>query len=203
MSPRRKVFAILVLGVAGVGKTSFGRLLAENLGLKFVDVPELVKSKRLYSEYDPKAQAYVVDLRRVSAAAGSELKGRGGVISSIYAIKPRGVEVRYALVLRMKPTKLLKILRKRGYPDEKIRENVSAELIDQPLIEAVQKFGESRAIQLDVTDVDLGRLAEKAADAIKRRRLKGMNMRVDWISELERSGELESLLRFLESKNMR
>jgi broad-specificity NMP kinase len=93
---------------------------------------------------------------------------------------------------------LLEILRGRGYPDEKIRENVSAELIDQPLVEAIQKFGRRKIVQLDATDVDLESLARRAAEAIKSRILRQLDRKIDWIDELERSGELEELLRFLE-----
>jgi adenylate kinase len=188
---------VLVLGVAGVGKTTFGRVLASLLGLKFIDVPELVERRKLYSEYDVRSRAYLVDLRRLSAAAGSELRG-GGVLASVYAFKPRGVKVSSVIVLRMRPTRLLEVLRGRGYADEKIRENVSAELIDQPLIEAIQKFGRRRVVQLDATGADLGDLARRAAEAIRSRGLKQLDLRIDWISELEGSGELEELLRFLE-----
>jgi adenylate kinase len=188
---------ILVLGVAGVGKTVFGRALASLLGLKFIDVPELVDRRKLYSGYDVESKAYLVDLRKLSAAAGSELRG-GGVLASVYAFKPRGVRVSWAIILRVRPTRLLEILRGRGYPDEKIRENVSAELIDQPLVEAIQKFGRRKIVQLDATDVDLESLARRAAEAIKSRILRQLDRKIDWIGELERSGELEELLRFLE-----
>ena len=187
----------MVLGVAGVGKTVFGRALASLLGLKFIDVPELVERRKLYSGYDVESKAYLVDLRKLSAAAGSELRG-GGVLASVYAFKPRGVRVSWAIILRVRPTRLLEILRGRGYPDEKIRENVSAELIDQPLVEAIQKFGRRKIVQLDATDVDLESLARRAAEAIKSRILRQLDRKIDWIGELERSGELEELLRFLE-----
>ncbi|MCL7394233.1 MAG: AAA family ATPase [Thaumarchaeota archaeon] len=190
-------YVILVLGVAGVGKTVFGRALASLLGLKFIDVPELVDRRKLYSGYDVESKAYLVDLRKLSAAAGSELRG-GGVLASVYAFKPRGVRVSWAIILRVRPTRLLEILRGRGYPDEKIRENVSAELIDQPLVEAIQKFGRRKIVQLDATDVDLESLARRAAEAIKSRILRQLDRKIDWIGELERSGELEELLRFLE-----
>jgi adenylate kinase len=189
---------ILVLGVAGVGKTVFGRALASLLGLKFIDMPELVERRKLYSGYDVESKAYLVDLRKLSAAIGSELRG-GGVLASVYAFKPRGVRVSWAIILRVRPTRLLEILRGRGYPDEKIRENVSAELIDQPLVEAIQKFGRRKIVQLDATDVDLESLARRAAEAIKSRILRQLDRKIDWIGELERSGELEELLRFLES----
>jgi len=189
---------ILVLGVAGVGKTVFGKALASLLGLKFIDMPELVERRKLYSGYDVESKAYLVDLRKLSAAAGSELRG-GGVLASVYAFKPRGVRVSWAIILRVRPTRLLEILRSRGYPDEKIRENVSAELIDQPLVEAIQKFGRRKIVQLDATDVDLKSLARRAAEAIKSRTFRQLDRKIDWIGELERSGELEELLRFLES----
>ena len=188
----------MVLGVAGVGKTVFGRALASLLGLKFIDVPELVERRKLYSGYDVESKAYLVDLRKLSAAIGSELRG-GGVLASVYAFKPRGVRVSWAIILRVRPTRLLEILRGRGYPDEKIRENVSAELIDQPLVEAIQKFGRRKIVQLDATDVDLESLARRAAEAIKSRTFRQLDRKIDWIGELERSGELEELLRFLES----
>ena len=189
----------MVLGVAGVGKTSFGKRLAEALDLAFIDVPELVRDKKLYTAYDPEAQAYIVDMRRVSIAVGSILKEGGGVVASIYAFKPRGVEVRAAIVLRMKPTKLIQILMERRYPRKKIQENVSAELVDQPLIEAIQKFGKRRVIQLDATDRDLNALAKAVAEKLRERRLRSLDERIDWIAELEESGEIEKLLEFLEA----
>jgi len=191
----------LVLGVAGVGKTVFGRALASLLGLKFIDMPELVERRKLYSGYDVESKAYLVDLRKLSAAIGSELRG-GGVLASVYAFKPRGVRVSWAIILRVRPTRLLEILRGRGYPDEKIRENVSAELIDQPLVEAIQKFGRRKIVQLDATDVDLESLARRAAEAIKSRTFRQLDRKIDWIGELERSGELEELLRFLERSGL-
>ncbi|MEM2846237.1 MAG: AAA family ATPase [Nitrososphaerota archaeon] len=201
----RRGLVILVLGVAGVGKTMFGKALAGLLDLKFIDVPELVERRGLHAGYDEESKAYLVDLRRLSAAAGSELR-MGGVLASVYAFKPRGIKVSCAIVLRMRPTALLRILRARGYSDEKIRENVSAELIDQPLVEAIQRFGRRRVIQLDATGGDLELLARRAAEVIRSRGvtgLKQLDQEIDWIAELERSGELDGLLRFLESGEAR
>ena len=87
----------------------------------------------------------------------------------------------------------------RRYPRKKIQENVSAELVDQPLIEAIQKFGKRRVIQLDATDRDLNALAKAVAEKLRERRLRSLDERIDWIAELEESGEIEKLLEFLES----
>ncbi|MCD6421397.1 MAG: AAA family ATPase [Thaumarchaeota archaeon] len=193
----------MVLGVAGVGKTSFGRRLASPLGLKFIDLPELVREKRLYTAYDSEAQAYVIDLRRVSAVVGSLLRKESGVVASVYPFKPRGVRVRNAIVLRMNPLKLIEILEERRYPRWKIRENVSAELIDQPFVEAIRKFGPDKVIQLNVTDKSLDELAERVAEGLREGKIAELDERVDWIGFLEKSGRLEELLSFLEQAELR
>ena len=190
----------MVLGVAGVGKTTFGRYLASALKIRFLDVPEFVKKRRLYSRYDRRSQAYLIDLRKVSIAVGAELVGEKAVIASIYAFKPRGVDVEMAIILRMKPTELIRVLRERRYPPDKIRENVLAELIDQPLYEAVSKFEVDKIIQLNVTKRDLSKLALEVAEKIAKGEAKSLSREVDWIKELEEEGSLEDVLRFIESQ---
>ncbi len=193
----------MVLGVAGVGKTSFGRRLASLLDLKFIDLPELVRERRLYTAYDSEAQAYVIDLRRISAVVGSLLRKESGVVASVYPFKPRGVEVKNAIVLRMNPLKLIEILERRGYPRWKIRENVSAELIDQPFVEAIRKFEPDKVIQLNVTDKSLNELAERVAKGLREGKIAELDEKVDWIGFLEKSGRLEELLSFLEQAESR
>jgi len=191
-------WAMLVLGVAGVGKTALGSMVARLLNARFIDLPEYVREQRLYSEYDEAEEAYVVDLRRVAARIGSEIRrsGKTAVISSVYAFKPRGVEVRHALVLRLRPDVLMRVLKERGYPVKKIAENVSAELVDQPLHDAA-KLNPRNLVQLNVTGVNLERLAEEVARRIRSGGIEEMDQEVDWISELERIGRLDEVLMFL------
>jgi len=187
----------MVLGVAGVGKTTFGQLLAERLGVRFIDLLAYVKLQKLYSGYDERAQAYVVDLRKVSARLGRELRGGKAVVASIHPFKPRGVDVKSAIVLRLRPDRLIKVLEARGYPRWKIAENVSAELIDEPFAEAVKKFGEEKVIQLDVTDVDFKTLAERVAEAFKAGAERELGQLIDWIRVLESLGLLDEVLKYL------
>ena len=187
----------MVLGVAGVGKTAFGQLLAGKLGVRFIDLPAYVKLHKLYNGYDERAQAYIVDFRKISARLGRELRGGKAVAASIHPFKPRRVDVRSAIVLRLKPDKLIKVLEARGYPRWKIAENVSAELIDEPFAEAVKKFGEGRVIQLNVTDVDFKALAERVAEAFKAGAERELDQLIDWIKVLESLGLLDGVLEYL------
>ena len=187
----------MVLGVAGVGKTTFGQLLAERLGVRFIDLPAYVKLHKLYNGYDERAQAYIVDFRKISARLGRELKDGKAVVASIHPFKPRGVNVKSAIVLRLRPDRLIKVLEARGYPRWKIAENVSAELIDEPFAEAVKKFGEEKVIQLDVTDADFKALAERVVEAFKAGAERELSQLIDWIRVLESLGLLDEVLEYL------
>lgn len=184
-------------GVAGVGKTEFGSRLAEILGTRFIDLPQYIKQRRLYIGYDRKARAYLIDLRAVSAAIGSELRRERGVVASVYLFKPRRITVRVATVLRLRPDILLQVLESRGYPPEKIAENLSAELVDQPLHQALKKYGRRKTVQLDVTERDLRAMASEFASAFLGSRVKKLHREVDWTSKLERAGRLEEVLGFI------
>ena len=188
---------IMVLGVAGVGKTTFGRLLAKRLEVRFIDLPAYVKLHKLYTGYDEHAQAYIVDFRRISIKLGQELRDVRAVVASIYPFKPRGVEVKSIIVLRLRPDKLIKVLESRGYPKWKIAENVSAELVDEPLAEALKKFDEEKVIQLDVTDKDFKVLVEKVAEALEAGTEQEISEAIDWIKVLESLGLLDEVLEYL------
>ncbi|MCX8187119.1 MAG: AAA family ATPase [Nitrososphaeria archaeon] len=195
--------AIMVLGVAGVGKTTFGKHLASALNARFLDVPEFVRERGLYSRYNRRSQSYIIDLKRVSIVVGAELRGERAVIASIYAFKPRGVEVEVAIILRMRPTELMRILKERGYSLEKIRENVLAELIDQTLYDAMGRFEVDKIVQLDVTGRDLPKLALDVAEKILGGGVKSLSCEIDWIKTLEEEGGLEDVLGFVEgAKNI-
>ncbi|MCS7126649.1 MAG: AAA family ATPase [Aigarchaeota archaeon] len=192
-----KSWALIVTGVACVGKTSFGSRLAEHLKLEFIDIPRFIEEMKLYEYFDEDSKEYVVDLRRLSNCLGSFIRGKQSVIASIYPIKPRNISIKLVLVLRLRPDELMKRLLERGYPEWKIAENISAEIIDKPLHEAIVKYGRRKVVQLDVTGKDLERLSRDVSLAISSMNIRDLHTDVDWISELEKTDYLTEILQFL------
>ncbi|MEM2773094.1 MAG: AAA family ATPase [Nitrososphaerota archaeon] len=190
-------WAILVVGVAGVGKTVFGRKLAEKLAANFIDLPAFILERKLYESYDVEAGDYIIDLRRISLTLGSLIKNKRSVISSIYVFKPRSVIVPLILVIRIRPDILVERLKERCYPESKIAENVAAEIIDKPLHDAVVKYGEDKVVQIDLSNRDVDELASRIALEIVSGDPRRMNMKIDWISELEKISKLSEILEFI------
>jgi len=187
----------MVLGVAGVGKTEFTSYLSHLLKIKFIDLPHYVKRLRLHRGYDRESRAYIIDLRVISNKIGAEFRSEPGAVATIYPFKPRGVPIKAAVVLRLRPDALFRVLRLRKYVKRKIAENLAAELVDQPLISALRKYGEERVIQLDVTGKNLRRLAREFATAFSEKNPERLNTEIDWITELENLGKLDEILSFI------
>lgn len=186
----------IIAGVPGVGKTTIGSLAARLMHTKFIDLPEFVKSERLYTGYDKSSKSYVVDLRALSAALSSAIKDeeKPPIVATHMAFKPRGCKVLRVLVLRKNPLSLLAVLRSRGYPLRKVATNVAAELMDEQYVEFIRKFGHSKVVQLDVTHLRCQKAARRAALLLSKG---GKGDTVDWVSLLERDKKLSRLLSFL------
>ncbi|MEM2518891.1 MAG: hypothetical protein QXE48_01270, partial [Nitrososphaerota archaeon] len=98
---------------------------------------------------------------------------------------------------RIRPDILVERLKERCYPESKIAENVAAEIIDKPLHDAVVKYGEDKVVQIDLSNRDVDELASRIALEIVSGDPRRMNMKIDWISELEKISKLSEILEFI------
>ena len=186
----------IIAGVPGVGKTTIGSLAAKLMRTRFIDIPEFVKSERLYTAYDRSSRSYIIDLRALSAALSSAIKEevKPPIVATHIAFKPRDCKVLRVVVLRRNPLSLLAVLRSRGYPLRKVAANVAAELTDEQYVEFVHKFGRSKVAQLDVTHLGRHKAAKMTVKLLSEG---GRGDFVDWISLLEKNNKLSKLLSFL------
>jgi len=163
MSGIRRV--VVITGVPGVGKTTISRIVSCRLGCPLIEISELAKDEDLITGYDEVRGTGEVDLegveRRVSEiieASEEPLVVEGHFA---YDVVPREA-VSHAFVLRRAPWVLQKELKARGYSDEKVRENVEAELIDVCLVEAVEALNPEVVCEVDTTGIS----PDEAADEV-------------------------------------
>lgn len=192
-----KEWVMFVCGVASVGKTVFSSKLAEKLGVEFIDLPDYVKEKKLYEYYDEVSREYVVDFRKISSKLSPLLKRKKTIIASIHPFKPRSIPVKLAIVLRLRPDILMIRLMERGYPEWKIAENILAEIVDKPLYDAIRKFSRKKVIQVDTSNKNIDEIVEQFYSAYISRDLKYLNVKVDWINELEKLDACLEILQLL------
>ena len=125
---------IALTGTPGTGKTTISNVLRDDFGLKVIDLNEVIRTSQYYSGWDDNRNCGIVDLEALKAhpfADGLVLEGH---IS-------HHLPVDRVIVLRTNPAVLRGRLQKKGFSENKIHENVEAEILDVILVEALGLHG--------------------------------------------------------------
>ncbi len=125
---------ISVTGTPGTGKDTISKILAKNLGFKLIDLNKLAKQKNLFKGHDQKRKCDIVDIKKLNLEIKKFRKDI--VIQSHYSHELTSDIV---IVLRTDIKELRKRLEKRGWTEEKIKENIDAEIFETCKQDALQK----------------------------------------------------------------
>ncbi|MDD1705433.1 MAG: adenylate kinase family protein [Methanoregulaceae archaeon] len=131
-----------ITGTPGTGKTSVANELARQ-GSPVLHLSETISGYII--EKDQERDTLIID---EEGWAGSFIPFSGFVEGHLAHLLPCDRIV----VLRCRPDILIQRLKKRGYGEEKIRENALAEALDVILIETVDSFSPEQVYELDTTD---------------------------------------------------
>lgn len=146
---RRAHPQILCIGTPGVGKTTFSRRLAELTGMHHIEVSQLVKDKKLYTEWDDELDGSIFDEDMVVEELERQLSAcaKGAVLDfhSCECFPEEWFDL--VLVLRCVNDVLYPRLESRGYPARKITENIEAEIFEVVVEEAREAFDEDKVWQ--------------------------------------------------------
>ena len=171
---------VAITGTPGVGKSTVSKILAHRFDV--IDIHSYAEKNGLFEEYDEKAGSYDVDVEKLNDRLMSE--SFGDKVTFLDGHLSHFVDCDTIIVLRCEPRKLYERLKARGYDDEKIRENVQAEVLDVILGESVDSG--IMTYELDCTDMT----PDEIADRIERIVILGETDdvspgKVDWSGEME------------------
>jgi adenylate kinase len=121
---------LAVTGTPGTGKSS----VCTALGLEYVDLHRVIEELGFYTGVDPERGSLIADLDRLRDYV-LLLKEQPLLILEGHLAHLLEPEV--AIVLRTNPLVLAARLEQKGFPAQKIQENVEAEALDVILVESV------------------------------------------------------------------
>ncbi|KAF3925621.1 hypothetical protein ABW21_db0206325 [Orbilia brochopaga] len=139
---------IIVTGTPGTGKSTHCEMLAEATGLKHLSVNQVAKDNNCYDSYDEELKSWEVDEDKLLDAIEDDVKKGGHIIDwHVCDVFPKSW-VDLVVVLRTDNTILYDRLKARGYSDNKIEENIDAEIMQVILDEARDAYDQEIVIEL-------------------------------------------------------
>jgi adenylate kinase len=167
---------VAITGTPGTGKSTIGTVLSSR-GYVVIDLDEVARREGLVVGRDPVRGTDEVDVEALRE--GLRVPAKIAFLKSHYS---HLMDVNLAVVLRCRPSVLRTRLESRGWPVEKVRENVEAEAIDVITQEAVGRI--PFVYEVNTTDLTGDRAAD-AVLAILQGKTKGHEPgSVDWASEV-------------------
>lgn len=189
---------ILVTGTPGVGKTVTCRFVKEKLKIPYIDLNHLVLNKNLTLGYDEIRNCFIADFNIISKEVQKEieqLKSEVVILDGHYAIQVVNTEmIKIAFVLRCDPNVLENRLRKRGYSDRKIAENIMAEILGVCLNDVLNYFDPKKVFQIDVTKINPFEVATKIIDKLENGKM--MSEEIDWMKKIIEDDNVKLLSKY-------
>jgi adenylate kinase len=188
---------ILVTGTPCTGKTTTAKQLIQKLKAEYINLTDYAKTYGLTLGEDKKRKTTIIDeqkMRKKIAQTITETPNPNIIIDGHYAaaVTPPDL-VTHVFVLRRNPKELKKNMEKCGFADQKMWENLSAEILDSCLIEALQNQ-RGKVCELDVTEKTVEENVE-AIVAVLEKRAPCYSGIVDWLGMLEREGLTDQYLK--------
>ncbi len=188
---------VLVTGTPCVGKTTLARRLTYQLNAQYINLTELAETEDLISGMDRKRKTAIVDEPKMRRKLRSIiLKAKGDVVIDGHfaaAVTPKRL-VTNVFVLRRNPIELKNFMQKRRFKQSKQDENLSAEILDVCLVEALKNQDESRVCEVNVTSKTVEDVLGDITATLEGKR-KCFHGCIDWMGMLEREGKLDEYLK--------
>lgn len=170
-----------VTGTPGTGKKSVGRVVASMLGFRYLELNRLAfESGSVLAGSEEDFDVDPAGLRRCVLDSIRE----GGVVlvgHLLPYVLSKG-EVDFVVVLRCSPSELEKRYAERNYSEEKMKTNVSAEILDVCLVDALKSFGVDTLSEFDTTGRTPSDVAEEVVKIHKGLEKKSVG-KISWLTD--------------------
>lgn len=189
---------VLLTGTPCVGKTSVAKQLAVRLDALNVNLTELAVRGKLVAGTDEERHSAIVDESRMKKRISKIIEGsdkKNIIVDGHYAasVVPARLVSR-VFVLRRDPHELRELMKRQGFSERKVSENLASEILDVCLVEALNVHGERKVCEVDASGKSVEQIVNKLLDILNDRCQCCVGI-VDWLGKLESEGALDEFLK--------
>jgi adenylate kinase len=190
---------ILITGTPCVGKTTLAKQLANQLKAFYINLTDYAKQNNLILSKDVQRDTLIINekkMRQTLTNTINQSKHPIIVIDGHFAtsVVPNNLST-FVFVLRRNPIELETFMQKEGFSETKMYENLSAEILDICLVEAITKHT-NKVCEIDITGKSVEQSINEILSVLHHNKNKclGGNT-IDWLEFLEQKGLAEHYLK--------
>jgi len=183
---------IVITGTPGVGKSTISKNLALKLIAKHLDVSKVAEEDNVIDHFDVKRDTAIVNLNKLSKVLIEKIESSKTDVIIDGHLAPHVIPdrlVNIAFILRRKPQQIEEELKKRGYSDKKVKENVCCEILDVCLLDCINIYGKEKCHEIDTTNKNLNFIIDELEKVIKGVVPKSVGM-IDWLELINNKNKL-------------
>ncbi len=189
---------ILITGTPCTGKTTLAKKLAQELEARYVNLTDLAKTEHLTLGTDEERQTTIIDedkMRKKLAEIIKETTDKDIIVDGHYAaaVTPKRA-VTQVFVLRRNPLQLREFMQECGFNTQKQNENLTAEILDVCLVEALRSQSAKKVCEIDATNKTPDETLSEIRKVLEGKQRCGIGC-VDWLSILEKEGKTDEFLK--------
>ena len=182
--------SIVITGNPGVGKHTIGKKLAKEMNYQILDINKIIKESSLYEK---KEGTLDVNIKKIKPIFKKKISKKSIIVGHLAPYIIPKSKIKYAIVLRKNPHKLISIYKKRKYSKKKISDNVGSEILGIIAFETFKKFGKTKTYQIDTTSKSVSKIIKIINSIYKGKKV---NENVDWLSLIAKKNELKKFFSY-------
>jgi len=176
---------VSITGTPGTGKTTISKLLKDE-GYEVIDFKKVAIANNFLIGKDKKRDTLIVDIKKFDKYAKENYK-QENIIFIEGHLSHLLKSVDKVIVLRCHPEELKKNLSKRKWNENKIKENLEAEILDIILCEALDLHKSRNIFEIDITGKSTKDVFSSVMEIVenKFKFMKKYNIgKIDWSEEI-------------------
>jgi len=181
---------LVITGSPGVGKHTIANEVLHSNDYELLDINKIASAKGFIEDNQDGNE---IDVDKFKVYFEEIITEKSLVVGHLAPYVLNDKNVKSAIVLRKNPYKLLDIYEKRGYSEEKRRENLGSEILGIITNDAITNFGQDKTFQIDASESTPKEIASQI-DNIINRNDDGDN--IDWLPLIQEKNDFKTFFEY-------